>query len=1178
MSRLDLLERIDRRLSDMRARISPHEFEDCATSILTSLYPGLVPIVGGTDYGIDAEITTLDLRPIGLIITSSRTLDGAQASLRSSLTSIKQHGLPVRHVMVANLAEMNRRRRSSMGRIAEGLGFELVQVFDRAFFANQFREHPDWRLKILGIAGGAFCLSREPRGGRPDDRLLPSVGRDELLEELMGAEQDAVLCGVPGSGKSHVAARVPGVLFLEDSPAAERLLDDLIAASPEVVVVDDVGGRLDELDRLIYARRTENIDFRIVVTCWPHQLDAVTDHLPEAQRFDVGLLTREEMGVLLRARGITRLSVLVQILAQAQGRPAWALNLADLLVRGGDWKSLWTGTAVRTQITGYLRRSGASPIAIELLAAIALLGEVNEGQVRRLGRLLEVPRVDLSRTIQSVAVAGLLDVTRVPVRRAQTRSHDGALEDRYKVEPRVVAASIVADSYFAGRASVVSLDELHNEFPERREQVLQAQIHCALLGAKEPVVPTMDEIAEALALPHSPDHDGELLRSYAAVGPDQALFVVALVMARVRTSWGAGDLRATERDTRVLAELVAALIRLGGLPEPVHEFLHLLAELAQDGFAYAKVLSTMVEELRGAHSGDAPQVEDLARLAETIAIMPESRAGGTFTSLWLALVVEILAPTFEGNYMSPERLHQFVLQSFTWSGPDLTALFTALSSTLDDVVSAIDENDVAALLATMNRFVELAEGHPLPFGAEPTTDQMQAASRVAHQLASALGPVIHRAGLRAQFNSIARPLRVQLDEPDTLFAVLTVERDIQEDWKEAANRADEELSTALQPYLHLSPNALMSWISANDADLQTTPEGRRAAWRLMRKVADQPDISEWLSTAMQHGLGPHAALLIDTAVRRRDLDPSMVAIVLDDPACRPALVSAVMRHEIDVTVEEMVLARLTVDDLSGIDISMAVQHAPEPKLRRLFTHPDASIRGTAAALWAAAVTLDPTTEDAPTPIPSWRTAIADFRVPSVLDDYHVGQALKVLAGTQPDIYVDLLAAHAQAATSRSTFREWSDSIRELSLERRHRLWSRVASTHNARELFWATAAGSTEWIVAAFERGTVQIEPERLLHAGRCQNGPGIPFEELARTFMALGVEPDGLLWLLDTGTQWGADHEKYAKNLERCRTLGTSDNPDLARLGSRGVELYEPRLVQARQRAKNDAIRGVRS
>jgi hypothetical protein len=1171
---VDLLGRIDRRLADTRARIDPHDFEDCATSMLTSMYPGLVPIVGGTDHGLDAEIF-LDARPTGLIITSSRTLEGARSSLRSSLASVNRHRLPVRHVMVANLAEMNRRRRDGMAAIAKEFDCELVQIFDRAFFANQFREQPDWRLKILDIAGGAFCLSREPRGSRPDDRMLPSVGRDDLLDELMHTEQDAVLWGVPGSGKSHVAARLPGALFMEDQPTSERLLDDLAAAHPPVVVVDDAGGRLLELDRLIYARRAENLDFRVVVTCWPHQLNEVTDHLPEAQRFGVELLTREEMGILLRARGITRLSVLAQILAQ--GRPAWALNLADLLVRGGDWRSVWTGAAVRTQILAYLRRSGASPVALELLAAIGMLGEVTEDQVRRLGRLLEIPRFDLRRTIESVAVAGLLDVSRVSVPRTQRLSSNGAREDRYRVEPQVVAASIVADGYFAGRASVVSLGELRREFPEKRAQVLQTQIHCTLLGAEEPVVPTQGELVEALANVDSLDLEAELLRSYALLGHDQARFVIDLLAERAKTSWEAGEARATERETRMLAERVADLVHQGAAEEPVHTLLELLAELARDGFAYREALTTLVEEVRDARSGDVPEVTDLLRLAETVATMPAGFIGPTSTSVWVTLVADILAPTFDGNYMSPEVVRQFVLQSFTWPGQDLTALFETVRPALDHIVPGSKEDDVVLLLKLLGKWMRLAEGHGLPFGGQPTTGQRHAASRSAAQLASVLEQAIHRPGIRAQFNAIARPLGAQLDEPDTLFAVLTAERSSLKDWKTEARRADEELGAVLEPYLRQSPEVLMSWIARNEEDLQMAREGYGVISRVMRKVADEPDSARWLSAALQQGLGSHAALLIDTTVLHGGIDPSAAATLLGEPACRPALVNAVMRHDVDRELLKTVIERLTVDDLRGIDILLDVRQAAEPKLRLLFTHPEADIRGTAAALWAAEASLELTShEDGPTLLPLWLEAVAEFKVPSVLDDYQQGQALTIIARIAPDIFVDLLATHAQAVVTHNDFREWSDGIRQLALDQRHRLWTRVAATRNARELFWAIAAGSAEWITSAFERKAVSIEPNRLLHAWRCQNGPGITFEDLARLFMPLGVEPDGLLWLLEVGTHVGEDHEQYVKHLEDCRALANSTNPDLARLGARGVQIYEPRLIESRQRARKAAIRGL--
>ena len=273
----------------------------------------------------------------------------------------------------------------------------------------------------------------------------------------------------------------------------------------------------------------------------------------------------------------------------------------------------------------------------------------------------------------------------------------------------------------------------------------------------------------------------------------------------------------------------------------------------------------------------------------------------------------------------------------------------------------------------------------------------------------------------------------------------------------------------------------------------------------------------------------------------------------------------------------MVAGQLTIDDMTGIDVGLGIRQAPEPKLRLLFTHTDADVRGTAAALWAAEASLDPTTdENEVTPQPMWLEAIAAFKVPSVLEDYYQREALKLIARLAPDIYIDLLVSHAHAVTTHDDFGEWSDSIRELTPDQRHHLWARVAATRNARELFWAIAAGSVEWISSAFDRGAVQIEPGRLLYAWRCQEGPGVTFEELARLFMPLGVEPDGLLWLLEVGTHWGDEDERYARHLERCRVLATSHNPDLARLGARGVELYEPRLRDARQRARDAAVRGL--
>ena len=159
---MNLLDRIEQRLNDARFRLQQLDFEDCATSLISHEYPGLTPVTGGTDHGLDAELVKSDGQVLGLVITSSRTWDGAKRSLRASLRSAREHGRPVHQVLVANLAEVNRQKRLKLGDIAKEFGCDLVQVYDRTWFANAFLANPEWRQKILRIAGGApyypgFC-------------------------------------------------------------------------------------------------------------------------------------------------------------------------------------------------------------------------------------------------------------------------------------------------------------------------------------------------------------------------------------------------------------------------------------------------------------------------------------------------------------------------------------------------------------------------------------------------------------------------------------------------------------------------------------------------------------------------------------------------------------------------------------------------------------------------------------------------------------------------------------------------------------------------------------------------------------------------------------------------------------------------------------------------------------
>ena len=127
---LNLLDQIDDRLKDPDFRLNRDDFEDCSTSLLTDIYPNLVPISGGSDEGRDAQIGDPD-GTIGVLITSSRDLEGVLANLRKGCRQIAKKQVPIRRVILANLAELNASKRKKIAEASEALGFEVVQTYPR---------------------------------------------------------------------------------------------------------------------------------------------------------------------------------------------------------------------------------------------------------------------------------------------------------------------------------------------------------------------------------------------------------------------------------------------------------------------------------------------------------------------------------------------------------------------------------------------------------------------------------------------------------------------------------------------------------------------------------------------------------------------------------------------------------------------------------------------------------------------------------------------------------------------------------------------------------------------------------------------------------------------------------------------------------------------------------------
>lgn len=1167
---MNLLDRIDQRLSDTRARINPHNFEDCATSLLSPIHPGLVPITGGSDFGLDAEITE-DSRITGLIITSSRSWDGAKRSVRDSLRSMRKNQVPVQHVVVVNLAEANRSKREKLRDIAKEFDCELVQVYDRAWFANQFRENPDWRRKILDIGGGPFSFSRQPRGARPDEQQLSTIGRDALIAEVNESDFDVTLFGVPGVGKSHVASKLDDALFLERQPTPERLLDDLIETKPALVVVDDAGARLQDVELLLQLRDAEKLDYRVIATCWPHETSRIADHLPNSIQLEVDLLTREELGAILRERGITRLSVIVHLLTQADGRPAWALNLADLLIHQSDWKSVWTGNALRDQVFAFLRMSNASEDAVDVLGTLALLGQVSDDQLRRLADLLQIRQPELIRLIRSVAIAGLVDVQDHKHYNHETQQLEHT--QTYRVQPQIIAASVASEVYFSRTASPVRLRDVQDAFPELTADIMQIQIYTKLLGATHPRVPTTAELIAALS---ATKNHVELLRSFGQLGPTQAQAVVDIHLARVTTALNAGHPTNAESEAKLLAARVADAVE-DDIPDVVHIFVKMLAVIERAGLDIQPAVKELVEEVRDARSGDQPQLADLMKLVEALQTVPDAELTDT---VWAALACEILAPTFDGNYMNPEVLHQFVLQSFTWAASQMDTLYDAIQPALATRAPGLTPTVQLVVIDLLDKWVRIANGWALPFGGKTNNAQVRAGKRIAKTIANTLAPVITTPGVRARFNKAASTLKMRLDEPDKLFAALTREREIRTNYEEIRRRKEAVLDKALAPFQQQAPEVLMEWLMAHEPELAIAGQTNTGIWQVFARLAYQPDPepTKWLTAAIDHGLAGSASALIDVCARAEQLTPTIADRLLADPNGRHGVISAVIGHSTDSAVVRTVVDQLTPGDVQGLESAFVLKHAPEPTRRALFTHPNEGVRGVAAALWAAEWTYDndPMPDD-----PAWLGAMKSYTVPENSRHDHIHtQALNALATASPEVFIELFTKHAKT-TMRNSYRdldEWNEPVRLLTPAERNKLWQQVRNTELARELFWVIAGNDAEWINEAVNEPTFNIPVRKLLGALQFQFGHRFPLDTLARMLRPLSPEPDDLLHTLEVGTFTGENHERHAAKLDKLRDLVTSDDEDIASLGRRGIEIYEPLLKEALVEARRAAVRGTRN
>jgi hypothetical protein len=497
MARDPLYRDIERGLQE---KIDGDLFEQCAADLLRQIYPGLVPVRGGGDAGMDGAISDGGDPPLPLVCTTEKNvLD----NLRRSITSYLSEGGTRRAVVVATSQDLSPPRRRNMEAAAKQLGFTVRQIHAQDAFTDLLYHSPRWCRDLLGLTGDPPALSVYPLSRRPL-ASAPLVGREDDLRWLRETEGDLVLAGQPGSGKTFLFRELAFVdegLFVIDRDMG-RIAASLRAEQPPAVMVDDAHLDPEFLTRLRHLRTHLGAAFRILANTWPSEADAAATALGvgSAAIRQLEQLSRPEIAQVVEHCGIAGPDELIhEILNQAGGLPGLAVTLALLCLREGVREIVTAGSLFRN-----VRRSLESVVgerAVPILACFAVGGEAGM-PADAVARALGMAIVDVRVAVARLAGGGVL-----------VERFDGALA----VIPLPLRHALVSTEFFEGRAAL-PIQPLLDAAPVFEQAVL------TLIGAKSRRDSVPDPLLRELMT--GARLDPELLESYARLGPDEAAWAL----------------------------------------------------------------------------------------------------------------------------------------------------------------------------------------------------------------------------------------------------------------------------------------------------------------------------------------------------------------------------------------------------------------------------------------------------------------------------------------------------------------------------------------------------------------------------------------------------------------------------------------------------------------------------
>jgi hypothetical protein len=1161
-----MIDRVARALAEAAHRIDPTVFEECAVSLLAESIAGLSPIPGGTDHGRDAQVIRPGAKPIQVAITSSRTQKGARANVLRSIRSLRTHGVEGDEVIAVNLAELNQTQRRSLETMVDREGYKLIAIYDRSYFAARLATQGLWRQRLLGLPGGAYSFAPVSDPARPALERDSLVGRDNEVSEIERSTRDLIVWGVAGAGKTSVLEGLEGLVFLQGSPSDERLLDDLLDASPAIVVVDDAGARSEVLSRLRVARSAEGLGFRIIGVCWPHERSVVATYLPAADQIEIGLLTRSQIAEVVHARGIRNRMVVQRILAQAMGRVGWATHLADLLKDESTRRSVFDGVALQSEVERFVIRAGLPSTTSSLLAILGLAGRIADAELLQLAAKLQLQRLDLSAQLVQLATGGLIEV-------GEQTSYEGEPSKTFEVVPELLALSL-AGTIFTKAMAAASANELALWLPNARKEIIGRTIKCALMGVDAARIPARAFMRGVLETP-TPPPAVELLQNYSLLGEREAREVLEFLLERA--SAVEDSLRGPFSQRTARTDLLDVLEYMADyeLGEYATEtLLDQLRACEADGIEFVKPLTSAVDALRGFAQHDRADTQALTTFGVRAISWYRASPNAASQAVLAHAMTQVLKPSFDATALSVTQHRAIEFRSGCLDRGQIEQMLADVWVPYSELGLIHSTEETRELCDLIGEWAQVARGYAVGHGAIPAPAIQNAARVAVKTMSKTVIPALQDSpGLRARLRHDLRSI-VSVPESDPFLRAVFDTRDPSENWRSwQAKRERSILDNA--PTDLSAPREWCALLRTLKFEMTHTRQLRwvDAVVVLLREKVDWTEATEWIQAIVDHELvdearGPIADGLSLGAIPRQLLDT-----LLENERLRELVVVHGIRAGSNDPYADHALRSARPDDAALIEIEVLRGDASDDFLLALLETEDTQLRvATAAAIVSGTRDEASVSEHLVAPVTE---ALKLLKLPLPHRLHFDGTFITSLKDFAPHVYRLKLT---EAVVSYRRDHEWralhefGESPSTMTRTERREFWAALPTDVQGSRIFGLLAGDDMDWMHEMLRDH--QVNAETVLTA--VGNTDGVSVADLAKLVMPYGVDPLRVAATIEYGTGWGEEHERLARHLEYLTGLADSSDPDLRRVGIEGVKYFQPRHEAAARKAHRAEVTGA--